>query len=266
MASQCTRCGRATEKLHYYTKPLIGPHKAPNESLCVECVLSRFGIDEVPVNSEDVLNRRSDLSTFVVHLCRDHDGKDARERLKSILSETPPTIKASRASGIFANNFKLAGKTQAACFTEMPLEHIYSFSQLLKGRKYQFRRYGLVFSKPFALARGIGPIWYMNGFSDQPEGVISAINQLTNSLSDDQIEHFRKLAPFLEWWHGGRNFYWEREWRHSGDFTFSRGDVLLGICPDAEVNFWERDFPPIKFFDPADSLDSVIEKLAKHRD
>jgi hypothetical protein len=35
----------------------------------------------------EVLNRRSDLSTFVVHLARSRDGTPAKARLQSILAE-----------------------------------------------------------------------------------------------------------------------------------------------------------------------------------
>ena len=38
-------------------------------------------------NIEELLHRRPDLSTFVVHLTRNHQGRSARENLLSILQD-----------------------------------------------------------------------------------------------------------------------------------------------------------------------------------
>ncbi len=263
MLVRCPACRKSVDKLFNLLAPVAtttGTNQAVTESLCAGCVLGRLGITDPPLYPDVILNRRSDLSTFVVHLCREQETKTAREAIKEILGAAQPVIKAGKGSGIFASN-DWDGHTKAVCFTEMPLEHIYSFASPMRGRQYNFKRYGVMFSKDFALKKGVGPIWYMNGFADQPK-LIPALYQLANTLNDEQKKLFQEILPFLDQWDPARNFYWEREWRHKGDFYFSRQDVVLGICPSNDINFFEQDFPPIRFFDPAEGLDKVIAKLA----
>jgi hypothetical protein len=151
----------------------------------------------------EVLNRRSDLSTFVVHFTRDFGGRQAKANLESILRET--TIWAETRMGWLGGvpaDQQVAAKV--VCFSETPLEHAYSLVQAA--------------------------------------AVIPFVEQMGTWTSTE------------------KEFWWEREWRHRGDFSFSAISVTLVFCPEAEIEEME-DFgwPAV---DPSWSLERMIEKLA----
>jgi hypothetical protein len=71
--------------------------------------------------------------------------------------------------------------------------------------------------------------------------------------------------PFIEqmgtWTSTRKEFTWEREWRHLGDFVFEERDVALVLCPEAEI----EDFEAIGNYsaiDPSWSLERMINALA----
>jgi len=82
-----------------------------------------------------VLNRRGDLSTFLVHLTRRSDDQDedgAYHNLRAIL--TAGEIEARRDYG-WGKGLFVAGESQrVVCFTEAPLEHINTLFDI-KGRR-----------------------------------------------------------------------------------------------------------------------------------
>lgn len=211
----------------------------------------------------ELLNRRNDISTFVVHLCRDVEGKVAELRLKDILSSTPPTIKAKSPLGLYADDSSF--NTHAVCFSETPLEHIYTLVADIDNRRCEYKKYGLVFSKSFIRKKGASPIWYINHLTNGGSPIRDALDKLKNSLTLTQRPFFEEIAPFLEYWHTypHRDFYWEREWRFKGDFPFELNEPVLGICPENEIGNWEANFRPVKFIDPVWGLDKIIEKLAR---
>lgn len=73
----------------------------------------------------EILNRRSDLSTFLVHLTRDFEGASARDNLRSILKER--RIKARTVFGHFKLHPEEQGhdleSQKCVCLTETLLEH-----------------------------------------------------------------------------------------------------------------------------------------------
>lgn len=211
----------------------------------------------------ELLNRRNDISTFVIHLCRDLENQPANQRLRNILSSNPPVIRAFSNSGLYAGDQNL--NTRAVCFSETPLEHIYTMVAEIDNRRCEYRKYGLIFSKEFLREKGVSPIWYINHLTAGGSPIRTALDNLKQSLTPQQTLYFQEIAPFLEYWHRYpfRDFYWEREWRFKGDFTFQLNEPVLGICPEAEFLNWENDFPPIKFVDPVWGLDRIVEKLAR---
>ncbi|HSA60303.1 MAG TPA: hypothetical protein VLJ37_11535, partial [bacterium] len=92
-----------------------------------------------------------------------------------------------------------------------------------------------------------------------------ALDNLKQSLTQNQLPYFEQLAPFFECWHQMpvRDFYWEREWRFRGDFVFQHNEMTLGICPQDEIVVWEDAFRPIKFFDPVWGVDQIVNKLSR---
>ena len=77
-----------------------------------------------------------------------------------------------------------------------------------------------------------------------------------------------KILPFIEamgTWTGSRKeFSWEREWRHLGDFGFSWLDVALVLCPEAEVDDFEA-LGPYNAVDPSWSLERMIATVVRKR-
>ena len=65
-----------------------------------------------------------------------------------------------------------------------------------------------------------------------------------------------------------KEFWWEREWRHVGDFNLPNTYMIL--CPTSEMrdidqfvkSINEDERPRISFIDPSWSLESIIGKLA----
>jgi Putative abortive phage resistance protein AbiGi, antitoxin len=219
---------------------------------------------------EDLLNRRSDLSTFVVHLTRDGaSGTPAKDNLKSILRGL--TLEARTPMGWTGG---LTGtdleSMKVVCFSETPLEHIYSLCASIANRRVHLSSYGIAFTKVAARQRGANPVWYI----DMTPGRTWLVAGALNHLRDEAVAHgdfpasdAAKILPFAEpmgsWGPGRRReFWWEREWRHHGDFLFGWDEVALVLCPEEDVTEFESESLGWRVVDPAWSLERIIAKLA----
>lgn len=98
----------------------------------------------------DLLARRTDLSTFIVYLARQtDDGNPPRKNLLSILRQG--VIEARTAFGPAAS--KLQGKSSkdhesqnCVSFSETPLEHLYCLVQRIPERRFRLWPYGVAFT------------------------------------------------------------------------------------------------------------------------
>lgn len=207
-----------------------------------------------PVSIRDVLQRRTDLSTFVVHLTRDTDGASASENLRSIAQER--LLRAGSPKGWATwKGFGLDGEAlesqRVVCFSETPLEHVNAMFADIDGRSIHFRPFGVAFPKMVARWMGINPVWYVD--LSRPPGewrdwpMKEALNALVREGSTDFANRpMSQLAPFIEGMggfpdgNGGlrlREFSWEREWRHLGDLTLEPSwSKALWLCPEAEID------------------------------
>jgi hypothetical protein len=109
------------------------------------------------VNIRDVLNRRTDLSTFVVHLTRERDGMTARQAFWGIAADQ--RIRALSPMG-WAKDQDDDGdparqSQRVIAFSETPLEHIYSLVTEIENRLIRLEPYGLAFTKMAARRMGI---------------------------------------------------------------------------------------------------------------
>jgi Putative abortive phage resistance protein AbiGi, antitoxin len=237
-------------------------------------VLSRLAAALRPstprVAIEDLLNRRSDLSTFVVHLTRDTpNGPSAKDNLHAILkglkveARSPMGFAAKAVTGPDLDSQKVV------CFSETPLEHIYSLCAPIANRRVNLSAYGVAFTKVGARGRGANPVWYV----DQTVGRTWHIANALNALRDAAVasgafatSDVARVLPFIEsmgTWYGTRKeFWWEREWRHHGDFSFSWEEVALVLCPEADIPDFEASSLGWKVIDPRWSLERMIAKLA----
>jgi hypothetical protein len=236
---------------------------------------------------DEVLVRRSDLSTFLVHLTRSGDDDDdtAKDRLINIL--TGHTIEARSPFGPAVERLRkknLSTTSQnCVCFTETPLEHVHLMTQKIDNRSYAFEPYGIAISKKIGRKWGVNPVWYL----DITEGH-DWLSQPFEKLIDEAItkgkfdkSHISKLAPFIEQMGTGmgsngtkyrKEFWWEREWRHKGNMSLA--GTLIVLCPVKDIkevrealravpeNQQFVDPETTKFIDPRWNLEQIIGKLA----
>lgn len=224
----------------------------------------------------EVLNRRSDLSTFVVHLTRASKGKSALEHLVSMLSDH--VIEARSAQGWARDRAKeLGARAEASqrvvCFSEAPLEHIYSLAAEIQGRSVKLEPYGLAFTKMAVRRRGANPVWYvdMSPGHTWADGIPGALASLLEVVAKRGDEGFGKhpgarLFPFMEWmgsWSetSQKEFWWEREWRYRGAFTFTDQELAFVVAPEAD-HAAVGAVTSRRVLDPSWSLERMIASLA----
>jgi hypothetical protein len=115
---------------------------------------------------------------------------------------------------------------------------------------------------------GVNPVWYI----DITPGHDWLMNPM-NKLIERELKRRKKFrnSPLAQI--AGRSgygyrkeFWWEREWRHRGDFNFSLEDVALGLAPEGRIEtlegFSERLGRKIPFVDPRWSLEKMIAHLS----
>jgi hypothetical protein len=232
------------------------------------------------VTIDEVLQRRGDLSTFIVHLTRDSDAGSARENLASIIRER--TLRAGSPKGWATwERFELADdalETQrVVCFSETPLEHVHGLFAEIEARSVRFQGYGLAFPKMVARWMGINPVWYIDLSRARGEWRDWPIKEALNALVREAADRFRdspvsRLTPFIEgmgsWPDGNggvrmREFAWEREWRHLGDLELEPWWAkTLWLCPEDELEeFSALVGPGAHCIDPAWGLERIIGHL-----
>lgn len=230
-----------------------------------------------PIEIDRLLNRRSDLSTFVVHLTREGTGgaPSARENLVAIL--TAGAIEARTPmgwTGTGARRLPAAAldAMKVVCFSETPLEHVYSLFQDIRGRSVKLSSYGLAFTRDTARSRGINPVWYVDMTPGRTWALPPALDELRHeavaAVAGFETHPASKILPFIEamgTWPGGRKeFSWEREWRHLGNFEFRWSDVALVLCPEDEIDAFEG-LGPYNAVDPSWSLERMIATIVEKR-
>jgi len=190
----------------------------------------------------DILARRTDLSTFLVHLTRDgeddDEDDDAESRLVNILKLG--MVEARTAFGQACKALKAAklplDSQKCVCFTETPLEHTSLLLGRIEGRTCQMSSYGIAITKKQARRRGVNPIWYLDM---TPGGtrvwLTKALDKLVAKNVKEKMDPTKssllRLTPFIEQMGTGptytKEFWWEREWRHVGDFSLPKRTIVL---------------------------------------
>jgi hypothetical protein len=200
----------------------------------------------------EVLRDRGDLSTFVVHLTR---GDDPRGDLESILTNC--TVEARSCFGPKPSR-DLAAKhpgtvfewsQRTACFTETPLRFVRLMCGDIENRDMNFAPYGIAFTRTYARAMGVNPVWYVDRHYMPGEfrpWLITPVWEMINSaaaagLPPEELAELPifKLTPFIETMgrpQGGnrKEFWWEREWRKVGNLHFLPSKAAIVLAPAAE--------------------------------
>jgi hypothetical protein len=220
----------------------------------------------------EVLNRRTDLSTFVVHLTREREGLSARQALDAIASNR--VLRAQTPLGWAKSEDDAADATKqtqrVVCFSETPLEHIYSLVADIEGRDIHLAPYGLAFTKLVARRMGINPVWYVDMTPGRDWVIRNAIESLRDAAiarGDFHGQDVARLTPFFEqmgtWPQRQKEFWWEREWRHVGDMPLPDQGIIW-LCPEAEieqlVDAGGVALSPV--IDPRWGLEQIIAHLA----
>ncbi len=221
---------------------------------------------------ESLLNRRLDLSTFLVHFTRNQEDTSARDNLLNILSER--RLNAVTKLGK-AKDREVPGQ-EVVCFTETPLEHSWTFATDIQGRQIQLEPYGVVFTKIWARQRGLNPVWYIDATPGH-HWLVNHVDVLMNRAIAEQRynDEIFQLTPFFEvmgtWQSSRSEFWWEREWRKVGALTFAWDDLVsvlapetdhLGLRDDLRVRHPDSNVDGLHFLDPAWGLERMIGSLA----
>jgi hypothetical protein len=207
----------------------------------------------MPTSITDLLQRRSDLSTFLVHLSRAGAGRSARDNILSILQTR--TIEARNVYGIGKKLAAIDANTKATqvvvCFTETPLEHVWMMCEDIENRPNGFEPYGVAVTKSWARASAVNPVWYLD-ITIGHDWLTGPVNELIEiAVSGEAVrptpagyppEHLSaaesqiaRLAPFIEQMgkpgNTRKEWWWEREWRHVGDLTVPWDELVAVFAP-----------------------------------
>jgi len=234
------------------------------------------------VDISQLLRKRADLSSFVVHFTRKGEDDIAPgKNLRSILRDE--TIEARSAFGpatslLERKRLRDLKSQKCVSFSETPLEHLDCLTGDIPGRRFSLSPYGLAFTKTTARRMGVNPIWYVD-ITPGHDWLMEPINQLVDRELRRQKRFNRsplaKITPFIEQMGSGmgrsgygyrKEFWWEREWRHRGDFSFTLQVVALGFAPEHRVKefekFTEKLGRRVRFVDPKWSLEKMIAHLS----
>jgi len=237
---------------------------------------------------EDLLHRRTDLSTFLVHLTRtDHNGQ-ARDRLFSILMNG--MLQLGRPMGMAAGpaverqeaqpEFYMS--QQVICFTETPLEHAWMMCEDIANRQVQFEPYGIAVTRTWGRQHRLNPVWYLD-ITPGHDWLTQPVNRMIEeALAVGQFEaDVFRITPYIEQMgptaSARKEFWWEREWRLAGrELLFTPIDLVAVLVPaEDHVTFraaleglrqqagiapeW---FANARLIDPRWGLERIIASLA----
>jgi hypothetical protein len=193
----------------------------------------------------EVLNRRSDLSTFLVHLTRNRNGFDASHALEQIIRERRLCAMSPMGWAKREDNPSDASQQsqRVVAFSETPLEHAYSLFAEISGRQVCLKPYGLALTKVVARRIRINPVWYVDmtpaGRDWEEAQAVDAIRDAAIAEGGFHTSPAAKILPFFEqmgtWPLNRKEFWWEREWRHRGDIDLTEvwGNIIW-LCPERE--------------------------------
>lgn len=225
----------------------------------------------------EILNRRSDLSTFLVHLTRDSEGASARQNLCSIIEGR--CLEARSIFGHLRKRLEESGTSidsqKCVCFTETPLEFAHMLVAEIENRRFRFEPYGIAITKRVGRKRGINPIWYID-ITPGHDWLTKSFDDLATRFIEGGFKDssLAKLFPLLDQMGTGtakktgekyrKEFWWEREWRIAGDFALP--ETVIGLCPDEEIPDFEKRMNDAalkgRCIDPRWSLEKIIARLA----
>ncbi len=156
---------------------------------------------------------------------------------------------------------------RVVCFSEIPLDML---DRLIERRSL----YGIGFRKEVVVAKGGGPLWYLDKDGMQA-------NLLEQEIADamaggvDPADRIWKLTPFIDFpgtYRTEYRFEWEREWRVVGDVEFTPDEVAFLFLPEDDHDKARQFFEQVEhehsgpaylgpYIDPRWDMDKIQEKL-----
>lgn len=237
---------------------------------------------------EELLHRRSDLSTFLIHFTRPYGDDTPSQNLVSILGSQ--SIEARSAYGMARDYVRLDpalhDSQRVVCLTETPLEHAWMMCAQIDSREHGLAPFGIAFTKAWARRMGANPIWYLDISQRGRDWLTKPINALIDEavaqhrasgvpLTDAEVF---KLTPFIEQMgptHNARKeFWWEREWRKVGMLQFTWASIVAVFAPEAiheslsdvvmaeRTRLGKRERPMRPLLDPTWGLERMVGALA----
>jgi hypothetical protein len=231
------------------------------------------------IDIRELLSHRTDLSSFLVHFTRKTKNSSPRSNLRRILRKK--MLEARNPFGPAAEFLAKKDRSSQKCvsFSEVPLAYVRCLIEKIPNRQICLSPYGLAFRKMRAREKGANPVWYVD-ITPGHEFLMNSVNKLIEKQIEDETfstSPIEKLCPFIEQMGTGvrssdgkryqKEFWWEREWRHVGDFHFFYQDVVLGFAPEEEIeDFEELMHKPnrrsVRFVDPRWGAEKMIAHLA----
>jgi Putative abortive phage resistance protein AbiGi, antitoxin len=223
-----------------------------------------------------ILHRRTDLSTFVVHLTRRRDANYGPQDALVDIARSG-RLEARTALGWAKTqddpNDPARQTQRVVCFSETPLEHINLMCGPIEGRLIAMEPYGIALTKLKARKLGINPVWYVDMTPGRNWTIAHTLDRLRDQTVDPAVERdfhesaLAKLFPFIEqmgrWQNSLKEFWWEREWRHVGDLNLPASGVIW-LCPEDEIGEVNarvgRELAP--WLDPRWGLEEIIAHLS----
>lgn len=229
-----------------------------------------------------LLARRTDLSTFLVHLTKSGDGQSAKNRLINILRTH--MIEARNPFGPavqrLVNAEQSTDSQNCVCFTETPLEHVHILTSEIDDRDYHFEPYGIAITKKQGRRVGANPVWYLDITPGHNWLTVPLEQMIDGAIAGENFaaHPLLRLTPFIEQMGRGQHadgqrgymkeFWWEREWRHRGNFDIA--GKLIVLCPVADMNDIKQALAAEEinwianpsFIDPQWGLEQIIGGLA----
>lgn len=199
--------------------------------------------------AEIAVEKRADVSMFMVHLTRDDrthtapnvTGMTVEENFASIFEQK--RIAAFGIHCLHGDRLKrLPEKKQrqfrVACFTETPLDQIRGLLDV-GPRQIDLEPYGFVFKREFLYAMGAQPAHYLNNYHPNPlRDAVECIYEM--GLKNNFTGRTWPLLPLVNVMQDNHDFVWEREYRVIGDVEFEYDDLVCVILPDHEYELRER--------------------------
>lgn len=233
---------------------------------------------------EELLHRRTDLSTFLIHFTRDGEESSAKENLLNMLRsgcvEARNPYGMGRNIALTSTDADFQNSQRVACFSETPIEHAWMMCTEIEGRENGFGPYGLTFTKTWARLNQVNPIWYLDmtpghNWLTVPvdrlrDEAVAEASRTSSSLANFPVA---RLLPFMEQMGPTSNtrkeWWWEREWRHVGHRSFGWTDVVAILAPSGEheeilaemATYARPEYPRPPILDPTWGLERMITAL-----